>query len=292
MNNTFVIVTWNSQGQILELLDSIKRYEPESAIVIVDNASQDETVKLIKSHHYRGLILHVCRTNLGFAKANNLALGYVQTKYVSFINPDTRLHQPVIAHLQNELQPPVGLIGVKLIDQNGSLQPSMYAFQRPLTILVEQFDLGRILPTKIAAKLSPENTSHQSKTFADWLVGAFLFTSVADYRLIGGFSEDYFLYSEDMDIAYKYHQNGFKVLFDPSLSILHIGGQSEGQTKSGKNLKLLRSFCIFASKYGLKHNISTLLFSYRLKAVIFAHIDHKRAQRYRENVKYLRSQLK
>lgn len=116
MNNTFVIVTWNNQRQILGLLDSIKKYEPQSAIIVVDNHSTDDTVKLVQNYHDPALRLKVADTNLGFAKANNLAVEGVDTKYVTFINPDARLHEPLINHLQTALQSPVGLIGVKLVD--------------------------------------------------------------------------------------------------------------------------------------------------------------------------------
>lgn len=292
MNNTFIIVTWNSASQIGLLLDSIQHYEPHSAVIIVDNASSDQTVDVIKQHANSRLKLIQSHENLGFAKANNLAMKSVQTEYVTLINPDAVLSQALISHLVDEYQSKVGLIGVKILNSDGSLQPSKYSFQRPLTILVEQFGLGRFLPRKLQKQLSPENTDHNHRCEADWLLGAFLFTSVRNYKRVGGFSEDYFLYSEDMDIAYKYHLKGMRVIFDPSKSIIHQGGASEQQTSSAKSLKLLRSFCIFARKYHLVGNIPTLYRTYQIKAILFKFVDRSRAQRYRNNVNYLRGQLK
>lgn len=290
MDNTFVIVTWNSEKQIGQLLDSLHRYEPKSAIVVVDNASSDGTVDIIKK--YDNVKLIQSQSNLGFAKANNLAIKSVHTQFVTFINPDARLHEPVIDHLMHDMRPSIGLIGVKILNANGALQPSMYSFQHPMTILIEQFGLGRFLPGRIQQKLSPEHSSHDRVEDTDWLLGAFLFTSTDKYHQVGGFSEDYFLYSEDMDLAYKYHLHGMKVHFDPGKSIIHQGGASEQQTSSAKSLKLLRSFCIFARKYHLNNNIKTLYWSYRIKALIFGMIDRQRANRYRNNVKYLKGQLK
>lgn len=292
MNNTFVIITWNSAGQIGYLLSSIQKYEPTSAVVIVDNASSDETVDIIKQYSNAQVKLIRSKDNLGFAKANNLAMKSVQTRFVTLINPDAVLRQPIIQHLTNEYHSNIGLIGIKILNKDGSLQPSKYSFQRPLTILIEQFGLGKFLPYRMQVRLSPENTDHSQLADTDWLLGTFLFTSVHNYQEIGGFSEDYFLYSEDMDIAYKYHLKGLRVIFDPSKSIIHQGGASEQQTTSAKSLKLLRSFCIFARKYHLSGNIPTLYHAYQLKAVIFKWIDPQRSQRYQNNVKYLRGQLK
>lgn len=292
MNNTFVIVTWNNENQIGNLLNSIQHYEPQSSIVIVDNDSSDNTIHNIKSYNDPKVKLIKSNQNLGFAKANNLAMRYVHTKYITFINPDTCLHQPLISHLSKELTKRIGVIGVKILNEDGSLQPSKYCFQKPLTILIEQFGVGKFLPDYLKNKLSPENTAHDSVKEADWLIGAFLFTTLSKCQQVGGFSEEYFLYSEDMDLGYKYHLNRLKVLFDPQKSIIHHGGASEQQTSSAKSLKLLKSFCTFARKYHLNDNIKTLYRSYQIKALIFKLIDQQRSQRYRNNVEFLRRQLK
>lgn len=292
MNNTFVIVTWNNAGQITNLINSINRFEPESEIIIIDNNSQDQTVNLIKQAKQRNLELICLEDNLGFAKANNIAVKQVTTDYVTLINPDTIIESPLVDSLTKVMTSNVGIVGPKIINKDGSLQPSIFSFQHPLTILIEQFGLGRFLPEWLRRKVSPQNSKHDCQLVVDWLIGAFLFTKTEYYNEIGGSSEDYFLYSEDMDICYKYFQHHLQVLFEPTIQILHIGGSSEQQTTTSKSLKLLKSFCIFAKKYGFTSNISTLYYSYLLKYILFLPINKTRANRYKSNIKYLRGELK
>lgn len=291
MENSFVIVTWNSEKQILNLIDSIKKYEPDSQIIIVDNDSSDKTVAITQK--INNVTCIKLDTNVGFSKANNIGFQKVRTEYVTFINPDTQLISPVTNNLIKKMnETNAALIGTKLINSDGTLQPSIFKFQTPLEIFIEQFQIGRILPEKLRVKYSPEHSAHDKDLFVDWLMGAFYFTKSKYYKMVGGFSDDYFLYAEDMDICYKYYLKGLKVLFTPDIKIYHLGGKSEKQTKTEKSLKLLRSFCIFAEKYNLSGNISTLYYCYKIKQAIFHFGDKKRATKYSNNVKYLRGQLK
>lgn len=287
MDNTFITVTWNNQDQISGLLQSIQKYEPESKIIVVDNHSSDDTVKYAKG--YKNVKVIELMENIGFSRANNKAVQFVETKYVTFINPDTRLLTTIIPSLIDDVETNSGdLIGVKLQNKDGSLQPSIFKFQTPFEIFIEQFGIGRVLPEALKIKWSPENSKHNKKILVDWIIGAFYFTKVTDYREVGGFSEDYFLYAEDMDLCYKYKINKKKVLFDPRVKIMHIGGTSERKTNSQKSLKLLQSFSIFARKFNLTKNISTLYNCYLIKKVLFQFVDKNRAKRYAENAKYLK----
>jgi GT2 family glycosyltransferase len=292
MNNTFVIVTWNNQEQIISLIKSIEKYEPRSKIIIVDNNSSDKTRNLILECKSPLIQLISLKENVGFAKANNIGIRAVKSKYVTFINPDTILTNPLISYLEENFHNDTGMIGIKILNQDSSLQPSIFKFQRPLSIIVEQFNIGKILPEKLKIGMSPENSRHDERMVVDWLIGAFLFTSLEKFKEVGGFSEDYFLYAEDMDLCYKYHLKHYKVIFDPSKQVIHIGGTSEQQTSSAKSIKLLNSFCIFARKFHLKENIRTLYWSYLIKEKIFKHIDAERSSKYKKNVTFLKENLK
>lgn len=292
MNNTFVIVTWNNQNQIIPLIESIEKYEPKSKIIIIDNNSSDKTQEVILKYNSPQTQLIPLNSNVGFAKANNIGIKNVTTKYVTFINPDTVLVSQLINHLENEYQADTGLIGIKILNRNGSLQPSIFKFQRPLSIIVEQFSLGKMLPEKLRTLISPENSRHDRRRSVDWLIGAFFFTSLDKFNDVGGFSEDYFLYAEDMDLCYKYQLKNYKVIFDPSKQIIHIGGTSENQTSNSKSIKLLNSFCIFARKFHLKGNIKTLYYSYFIKEKVFKFVDRHRSLRYRKNVAFLKEKMK
>lgn len=291
MNNTFITVTWNSQDSIENLIESILKYEPESKIIVVDNHSSDNTAKIVS--HYQNIKLINLKKNLGFSAANNIGFNNVDTEYVTFINPDTRLHCSVIDSLKSKMKKEkAGMIGIKLENDDGTLQPSIFNFQTPMSILIEQFAIGKVMPEKLKIRFSPENSKCNKTRIVDWIMGAFVFTKSKFFKDVGGFSKEYFMYSEDMDLCYKYHLNGFKILFDPQLSLTHTGGASESQTSSDKSIKLLRSFCIFARKYSLYNNIVMLFYCYKIKKVIFKYIDSRRAEKYKKNFEFLKGQLK
>ncbi len=291
MNNTFVVVTWNSSQVIGKLIRSINKYETGSKVIVVDNNSTDETINIASS--FTNVKVISLDKNLGFAKANNLGFKSVKTKYVTFINPDVVLHENVTNRLVTEIEKEhIGLIGIRLTNADGTLQPTMYNFQTPFNIFIEQFEIGKILSEKLKLKYSPENSTHSQEREVEWLIGAFLFTKSSYYSAVGGFSEDYFLYSEDMDICYKYHLKGLNVVFYPKVSAVHIGSVSESQTDTGKNLKLLNSFTIFARKYSKPSNIKTLYYCYVFKYFIAKYFSKERTKRYKENINFLKEKLR
>lgn len=291
MNNTFVIVTWNNEKVIYQLLKSIKKYEKMSEVIVVDNNSTDKTINIVMS--FKNIKLIRLNQNFGFAKANNLGFKSVKTKYVTFINPDVVLNESVIKKLILKLENEnIGMLGIRLNNIDGSLQPSMYNFQTPINIVIEQFKIGKFLSEKMKLKYSPENSKHDRERKTEWLIGAFLFTKSSYYSEVGGFSEDYFLYSEDMDICYKYHLKGLSVVFYPELVAVHIGSVSENQTNTGKNLKLLNSFTIFANKYNKSSNIKTLYYCYLIKYLIARCISSKSSKKYKQNIEFLKRKIK
>lgn len=269
--NTFVIVTWNNEKEISLLIDSLIKFAPSSSAIIVDNNSKDRTVETVQARmdEYPIQLLEL-HENLGFAEANNLASKSVQTEYITFLNPDALLVDDKLTLAFADLENPnIGQVGGMLLNLDGTIQPSVYAFQNPVTILIEQFGIGKFLPSKLKNKLSPENSKNLYKQEVDWIIGAFFVMKTQNYRLINGFSTDYFMYSEDMDLSYKLKLHGLKRLYNPEIQVSHIGGRSELQDVSqSKRFKLLRAFSIFARKYDLTTNISTLYFSYLIKSAL------------------------
>lgn len=295
MNNTFIIVTWNSEKQIQRLLDSLSIFESDSQVIIFDNNSSDSTLNIILEK-YKYVRLISSPKNVGFAKANNIASKFVNTKYLTIINPDTYLETPILSKLIKDFGDSTGIMGVKLVSPDGTLQPSIFNFQRPSSIIIEQFRLGKLLPNFMKAKLSPELSNHDYMRDVEWLMGAFLFMKASFFGKINGFSEDYFMYSEDMDICYKSYLKGKKVVFNPNAHVVHEGGMSEKQDISeNKSSKLLRSFMIFAKKYGFTQNVRTLCFSYGIKRKIifpirlFSERFKKIDMRYRKNLQILKN---
>lgn len=266
---SIIIVTWNNEADIEHCINSIMKFESDVQIVVVDNNSSDKTLQILRMIASKAIRVIELHENMGFARANNIGVQHATGDYILFLNPDAYFIESGIAKLERQLNDEVGLIGCKLLDSQRKLQPSMFMFDTPINIILEQFQLGRILPERLKQNFVPYLSNHAKKCETDWLVGAFLLLTAEDCEQIAGFSTDYFLYAEDMDIAFKVHMLGKKVIFDPDYSIVHIGGSSERQdVSSSKKEKMFLSRKKFSDKYGF-HNMKIFYISYLVKYILF-----------------------
>lgn len=262
---TYIIVTWNNQKEIRECIDSILKYSPQmSRIIIVDNASSDDTIKIIKKYDTSTLststlpiVLVDNNKNLGFAKANNLALGKVYTKYVCFINPDTILTEdivtPSVEYLENHDE--AGLVACRLKNKDGSLQPSCFEFANSRNLYNEVLHKGRFAP-QFLCKRKYINYYQAKKTLpVPWVIGAEMVMRTEEAKRIGGFSTEYYMYTEDMDLCRKVRDYLFKeVIYMPEHSLIHLGGASEAQNFSyDKQKKLFENDLLFVAKFDGKN---------------------------------------
>lgn len=236
MDLTIIIVTYNSADHIDPLLTSIKtsRDQLKKQVIIVDNASQDDTVSKI-THHSLKTTLIKSSTNLGFSRAVNLALKSAKGDYILLLNPDTRLYPSTLqqlldyAHTQSKL----GALAPRLLDLNGRPQASVFRFPTVINAFRAYFlgcktCFGKYLP-KVSAPRSVDVA----------VMAAFLIpTSVL--KQLGGLDEKYFLYYEDIEFCRRLRRVGLPVIYYPKAKVKHAHGAS-GSFTSHLNSPLLKS---------------------------------------------------
>ncbi len=266
---SIIIVTWNNEAVIGNCIKSIFRFEKEVdfEIIIVDNASTDNTLEEVRKLDFSNIKILEAKKNLGFAKANNRGAQLASGDRLLFLNPDTIFIQKGLNKVFEFIQEDIGIVGCKLLNEDLTLQASCFNFDSPKNIILEQFMIGKLLPEKFRKKCTPYLGKHDEQSTVDWVVGAFVATTKKNFQAIQGWSEDFFLYSEDMELAYKMKKYLHRsVLFLPHYKIVHLGGQSEIQDYSqSKHIKLLESRLQFYKKYSLKSSYKTLLNCYKLK---------------------------
>lgn len=259
---SFIIVTWNNENEIEKCLDTLKEYtKVPYQVIVVDNLSKDHTCDII-SKRYPEVQLIRSKENLGFAKGNNLALGVVTTPYLCFINPDVILTEditgPALKILDSDKS--VGLVTNKLYNADGSHQATTGRFTDYISILVSVGHLTRFLPNSLKMNFCPEHYKlDRGYFYPDWVIGAEMFMRTADAKEIGGFSTDYYMYIEDMDICWKVrHQLNKLVYYNADVSMVHLGGVSEKQNRSySKQEKLYTNTFLFCQKfYGRKKAVN------------------------------------
>ena len=207
-----IIVNYNTADHLARCLPTILTQQgPSFEILVVDNASADNSVEMIRSK-FPSVTLIASPQNLGFAKANNLALKQASGQYIYFLNPDTEVRKNTFAAMQSfmDATPRIGMAGTAIFYPDDTPQSSVetsYPGQR--------YTRGELndLPGHIA-----------------WLLGASIIVRSEIIKKMGGFSEDYFLYGEDIDLGLTIRKEGWKLGFIPEAEIVHWEGQSERQS--------------------------------------------------------------
>jgi GT2 family glycosyltransferase len=266
---SIIIVNWHSAEFVRRCVDSIREQtmEPTYEIVVIDNASFDGCDQVLKKHAPEVTYIQ-CDENLGFAKANNYAFRASRGNGLLFLNPDTEMVGSAIKLLYCALQqlPGVGAVGARLLNSDGSLQTS--CIQSFPTILNQTLD------SEFFRKRWPESGLWGTEPFlreddrpaeVEAISGACLMIKREVFERIGGFSEDYFMYAEDMDLCYRIRKAGFKNYYVPQAEVTHFGGGSSRQAPSNFSIVMMRqSIWRFLRNtrgdvYGIGYRISMLL---------------------------------
>lgn len=187
---SIIIVNYNTGALLVRCMDSIRAQADQAcSVIIVDNASVDDSVAGIRSG-YSEVQLIANKSNLGFAAANNQAIGKTRDDLLFFLNPDTELQPGCLKAIREFMvsHPVVGLAGPAIINDDGSPHSSVeysYPGARYQPGLFEK------LPGDIA-----------------WILGAAMVARREVITEIQGFDERFFLYAEDMDLCLKIRRQG------------------------------------------------------------------------------------
>jgi GT2 family glycosyltransferase len=249
-----IIISYNVKYFLEQCLCSVlKAIENiESEIFVVDNNSFDGSKDFFKNR-FSSVKFIWNKENIGFSKANNIALKGATGKYILFLNPDTLLPEDClgksIAYL--ELHTEAGALGIKMLDGSGKfLKESKRSFPSPITSFYKLSGLAKLFPhSKIFAKYYLGNIDEEQNHEVDVLAGAFMMIPKKIIDSVGSFDEDFFMYGEDIDLSYRIREAGFKNLYFADSSIIHFKGES---TKRG-TLNYVRLFYKAMSIFTHKH---------------------------------------
>lgn len=233
---SIIIVNWNSTAWLLKCLESVYAHTHEAAfeIIVVDNASPDGDVGIVKER-YPDVVVIESQANLGFAGANNLGFRSSKGEFVVFLNPDTVLLNPAFDLMLAQVRslPSVGAAGCTLLNEDHSMQIS--CIQTFPTILNQLLDLDVLLnrfPSCPLWNIAPLFTGGTKPSRVEVISGACVMFRREVFAQVGGFSEEYFMYAEDLDLSYKAAQAGFTNYYIPQGSIIHYGGKSSVRRKA------------------------------------------------------------
>lgn len=231
MDLTAIIVNFNTEGL---LRNAIGRLQAAAArmslkIAIIDNASRDNSVALIKNE-FPDCHLIANPTNVGFARANNQALDLVEGRYVLLLNTDAFVSADTlyktIAYMDSH--PRCGILGVRLIGRDGALQPSARYFPTPWNLFLARTGLHRLFNG--VRMVDDMAWDHASVRQCDWVPGCYFLVRKAVIDQIGLFDPRYFLYYEEIDHCLAARKAGWEVIFFADTTVVHVGGESAKTT--------------------------------------------------------------
>ncbi len=236
-----VIVSWN----VRELLDrclaalqaDLARAEAQAQVWVVDNASSDDSETLVREKH-PWVRLETPGENLGFVRGNNLILNRLRARTLPdciwLLNPDTEVQPGATQTLLDffAAHPRAGLAGPQLLNPDGTLQQSAFRFPGLLQPL---FDLG-LLPARFYQSRwnGRYARSHYAKGWpfhVDHPLGAALMARGDALAQVGPLDEQFFLYCEEIDWAWRMRKAGWQSWLAPAAEVLHHGGASTGQAR-------------------------------------------------------------
>lgn len=233
MDISIVIVNWNTAGMLAACLQSIRKFSDGLSLqtIVVDNNSTDGSRDIV-SKGYPEVELLNSGGNLGFGRANNLALPHVKAPLVLFLNPDTELRPGALSALQKCLngRPELGAVGCRLTDASGRTQPlGLQVFPNPFREFVRLAlyteSLGRRWPA-LFHWVDAEKNGDVLK-----LYGACLLVRVEVLNRIGGFDDRYFMYCEDVDFCRRIIEAGWKLYYLSEPAILHHGAAASNKAQ-------------------------------------------------------------
>lgn len=227
---SIIIVNYNSRNYLDPCLASIRSCPPlvGHEVMVVDNASYDGSKEMVGAK-YPGTVYIQSDTNLGFARANNLAAKKAAGRTLLFLNPDTVALGSALETLYEGLQAFAGSgsAGPVLLNSDMTLQTScIQAFPTIVNQVADSEYLRRAFPRSRLWGFSHALKPEHQPTEVEVISGACLMVRKEVFEAVGGFSEDYFMYYEDTDLCYKIRRKGWKNIFVPQAKVLHHGGGS------------------------------------------------------------------
>lgn len=230
---SILIVNWNSADYLRTCLDTVYRFTQGISIqtIVIDNASSDGCGSMLTAAFPQVQFI-ASAENLGFARANNVAFKKATANLLLFLNPDTEIASDVLTQMVMWMRanPEFGAAGPRLLNTDGTLQEScVQAFPTIVNQVLDSDFLRRRFPSSALWGTSALYEEDAGPATVDAISGASFMATRQAFEKAGLFTEDYFMYSDDLDLSYKIWHAGYKVACLTDCEVVHHGGKSSSQ---------------------------------------------------------------
>ena len=261
MKLSIVIVSYNVRHYLDLCLQSVQKALEgvDGEVFVVDNASSDDTMTVLPSR-YPWVHFIVNEENLGFARANNIAIRQSKGKYVLLLNPDTTVAEQTLRGVVRFMDehPKAGGAGVMMHNEDGTLAPeSRRAIPTPWVSALKMLGFTK----RYYMSHLPWDEANRIEVIS----GAFCFLRRTALDQIGLLDEDYFMYGEDIDLSYRLLKGGWENWYLPQ-SITHYKGKSTRKTDYRYVHVFYQAMLIFFRKH---YNHLSIFYTLPVKIAIY-----------------------
>lgn len=281
---TAIVVTYNALPWVEPCLESVEGVET----IVVDNGSSDGTVDVVRERWPETRVLE--QGNVGLAAGWNAGMAFASGRYFLILNADAWLTEGSLDRLVAfaDEHPEAAIVGPRLLDPDGTLQRSVRGFPTLWRLATEYFFLRKIAPrSTLLNGFYAGGFAHDRVREADFVMGACMLVRRDAVDAVGGLDEDFFLFSEETDWAYRFRRAAWKVLFYPGAECVHVGGASHGGRLYRENVRgHLRFLAKHHGERQAEHARRLLHAALLLRGVLFR---GERGRMYREAAAWLGS---
>ena len=233
MDVSIVIVNWNTKKLLGDCLRSVYEQagDVDYEVIVVDNASADGSVEMIRRDFERVVLIENARNN-GFAAANNQGMAVAKGRYILLLNSDTVVLDNAIANTVHfaDMHPRAGVIGCRVLNPDGTLQVTCFMFPSILNILLSSTYLYKLFPkSRFFGRERMTWWDRSDVREVDVVTGCFMLVRREAIEKVDVLDERFFIYAEETDWCYRFRKSGWKSMFTPNGQIIHYGGQSTRQ---------------------------------------------------------------
>jgi N-acetylglucosaminyl-diphospho-decaprenol L-rhamnosyltransferase len=282
-----VVVTYNGLPHLEPTLESLDGYET----VVVDHGSSDGTLELVRERFPKVRIVE--QPNRGLAAGWNRGIRETSAPFLLVLNADAWLVGDAGERLAAfaEEHERAGFVAPRLLNPDGSLQPSVRAFPTPWRLATEYLFLRKLAPRSRALNaFYGAGFRHDEVREIDFAKAAGFLLRRTAFDEVGPFDEDFFLFSEETDWCYRLREAGWKSFFYPGAEIVHVGGASWRAESATLFTEQVRGHLRFLAKHRGRKTADrarrVLLAGLRLRSLVFR---GERGAVYRNAADWLRS---
>lgn len=280
MDLSICIVNWNTGELLRDCVRSVieNTQIDEFEVIIVDNSSTDDSIELLEylsTGDDRIRIIAMDR-NVGFAAGNNVAITHASGRVVCLLNPDTLVTPGALdkAVWMLDAYQDLGILGPKLQNLDGSLQPSIGNFPTISGMFWEMTRLRKLFPNiSLFSSFKRMDMDYSKMQAVEQPSGACLFVRRTAIDQVGLLDARFFMYFEEVDWCYRFAGAGWRIVYTPDIEIVHLGGQSSSKNLDVRIVENSRSKIRFFQKH-YAHRLPVLL---ALRIIVIAETTMKMA---------------